>query len=186
MTKFSLRRISVRVVAALCIAVAGLAVTACGSDNSEADGTTAAQMATTTEMAQENIVEAAAAAGSFTTLTSLLERADLAKTLADKGPYTVFAPTDEAFAAVPRETLDALAADTDMLRAVLLYHVVEGEARASDVASMRSAETLNGKSVRLQSSDGTVRVDGARVVKADVAASNGVIHVIDEVLIPSA
>jgi uncharacterized surface protein with fasciclin (FAS1) repeats len=186
MTKFSSRRISVRVAGAICIAVAGLAVTACGSDDSEADGTTALRVATTTEMAQNNIVETAVAAGSFTTLTSLLERADLANTLAGKGPYTVFAPTDEAFAAVPKETLDALAADPDMLRAVLLYHVVEGEARASDVASMRSAETLNGKSVRLQSNDGTVSIDGARVVKADVNASNGVIHAIDEVLIPSA
>ena len=142
---------------------------------------------TTTEMTEEsNIVETAVAAGDFTTLASLLERAGLAETLAGEGPFTVFAPTDEAFEAVPQETLDALAEDREMLRTVLLYHVVEGEARASDVASMRSAETLNGDSVRLRASGDTVRLDAARVVKADVTASNGVIHVIDEVLIPSA
>jgi uncharacterized surface protein with fasciclin (FAS1) repeats len=143
-------------------------------------------MTTAETMEKSNIVETAVAAGGFTTLASLLERAGLAETLAGGGPFTVFAPTDEAFEAVPQETLDALAKDREMLRAVLLYHVVEGEARASDVASMRSAETLNGDSVRLRANGDTVRVDGARVVKADVTASNGVIHVIDEVLIPFA
>jgi uncharacterized surface protein with fasciclin (FAS1) repeats len=143
-------------------------------------------MTTTEMMAESNIVETAVAAGDFTTLASLLESAGLAETLAGEGPFTVFAPTDEAFEAVPQETLDALAEDQEMLRAVLLYHVVEGEARASDVASMSSAETLNGDSVRLRASGDTVRVDRARVVKADVPASNGVIHVIDRVLIPSA
>jgi uncharacterized surface protein with fasciclin (FAS1) repeats len=175
--------------AAAGLAVVGLVFAGCGGNDSEAQGDPVSTEAavTTTEMTEEsNIVETAVAAGEFTTLASLLERAGLAETLAGEGPFTVFAPTDEAFEAVPQETLDALAEDPEKLRAVLLYHVVEGEARASDVASMRSAETLNGDSVRLQTSGDTVRVDAARVVKADVNASNGVIHVIDEVLIPSA
>jgi uncharacterized surface protein with fasciclin (FAS1) repeats len=177
-----------RALAAVGLAVVGVVFAGCGGNDSEAQGGPAStQSATTTEMMEEsNIVETADAAGDFTTLASLLERAGLAETLAGEGPFTVFAPTDEAFEAVPPETLDALAEDREMLRAVLLYHVVEGEARASDVASMRSAETLNGESVRLRASGDTVRVDAARVVKADVNASNGVIHVIDQVLIPSA
>jgi uncharacterized surface protein with fasciclin (FAS1) repeats len=177
-----------RALAAVSLAVVGLAVAGCGGGDSEAQGSPASTQSamTTTEMREEsNIVETAVAAGDFTTLASLLDRAGLAETLAGEGPFTVFAPTDEAFEAVPQETLDALAEDREMLRAVLLYHVVEGAARASDVASMNSAETLNGDSVRLRTSGDTVRVDAARVIKADVAASNGVIHVIDEVLIPS-
>ena len=183
------RRRPIGALAAVGLAAVGLAVAGCGGNDSEAQsGAASTQSAmTATEMADEsNIIETAVAAGDFTTLASLLESAGLAETLAGEGPFTVFAPTDEAFEAVPQETLDALAEDRDMLRAVLLYHVVEGEARASDVASMRSAETLNGDSVRLRASGDTVRVDAARVVKADVTASNGVIHVIDEVLIPSA
>jgi uncharacterized surface protein with fasciclin (FAS1) repeats len=175
--------------AAVGLTAVGLAFSGCGGNDSEGQVEPASTQSalTTTEMMEEgNIVETAVAAGDFNTLASLLERAGLAETLAGEGPFTVFAPTDEAFEAVPQETLDALADDREMLRAVLLYHVVDGEARASDVASMRSAETLNGDSVRLRASGDTVRVDAARVVKADVDASNGVIHVIDEVLIPSA
>ena len=177
-----------RALAAVGLAIVGLVFAGCGGNDSEAQGgqaSTEPAMTTTEMMAESNLVETAVAAGDFTTLASLLERAGLAETLAGEGPFTVFAPTDEAFEAVPQETLDALAEDQEMLRAVLLYHVVEGEARARDVASMRSAETLNGDSVRLRTSGDTVRVDAARVVKADVTASNGVIHVIDEVLIPS-
>ena len=179
---------SLRMLGAVGLAVVGLAVAGCGSDDSEAQEPASTQpaMTATETMEDGNIVETAVAAGNFTTLASLLTEAGLAETLAGDGPYTVFAPTDEAFAAVPQETLDALAADPELLRSVLLYHVVEGEARASDVASMSSAETLNGDSVRLRANGETVRVNTARVVTADVPASNGVIHVIDEVLIPSA
>jgi uncharacterized surface protein with fasciclin (FAS1) repeats len=178
-----------RALGAVGLAVVGLAVAGCGSDDSEAQeepSSTQPAMTATETMEDGNIVETAVAAGNFTTLASLLTEAGLAETLAGGGPFTVFAPTDEAFAAVPQETLDALAADPDLLRSVLLYHVVEGEARASDVASMSSAETLNGDSVSLRANGETVRVNTARVVTADVPASNGVIHVIDEVLIPSA
>jgi|RhiMetdeSRZDD1v2_1073273.scaffolds.fasta_scaffold16086_8 transforming growth factor-beta-induced protein len=178
---------SARVLGAIGLATMGLAVAACGGDNesSPEKATTTAAPATTTEATtQENIVETAVAAEDFTTLTSLVEQAGLAETLSGEGPFTVFAPTDEAFAKVPQETLDALAADPEALKAVLLYHVVAGEARASDVAGLSSAETLNGESVELETTDGGVMVNDAMVVQADVTASNGVIHVIDEVLIP--
>jgi uncharacterized surface protein with fasciclin (FAS1) repeats len=178
---------SARVLGAIGFAIAGLAVAGCGGDDSSSEGaaTTAAPTGTTMEETmQENIVETAVAAGDFTTLTSLVEQAGLAETLSGEGPFTVFAPTDDAFAKVPRETLESLAADPEALKAVLLYHVVDGEARATDVAQLSSAETLNGESVKLDTTDGGVKVNDARVVQADVTASNGVIHVIDEVLIP--
>ena len=131
-----------------------------------------------------NIVETAVAAGQFKTLTSLVEQAGLAGALSGKGQLTVFAPTDAAFAKVPQSTLDALAADPEKLRAVLTYHVTKGRRTAKTVARRKSIKTLNGKRVPVSVRGKTVRVGGARVIKANVAASNGVIHVIDEVLIP--
>ena len=133
---------------------------------------------------QKNIVQTAVAAGQFKTLASLLAQAGLADTLTGKGPFTVFAPTDKAFKQVPQSTLDALAADRDQLRAVLLYHVAKGRLPAAKVVKRTSVKTLNGASVRVKVKRKTVRVGGARVAKADVRASNGVIHVIDSVLIP--
>jgi uncharacterized surface protein with fasciclin (FAS1) repeats len=134
--------------------------------------------------AKKDIVETATAAGKFKTLTSLLKQAGLAGTLQGKGSYTVFAPTDAAFAKVPKPTLQALGQDKAKLRSVLLYHVVEGKLTAAKVAKRRSVETLNGQSLRIRVSDGKVTVGGARVIRPDVAASNGVIHVINKVLIP--
>ena len=133
---------------------------------------------------RKNIVQTAVAAGTFKTLTSLLTKAGLAGTLQGKGPFTVFAPTDAAFAKVPRATLAALAKDRAKLRAVLLYHVVKGKVTAAQVVKLRSAKTLNGTSVPIRVSGGKVTVGGARVTTADVAASNGVIHVVNKVLIP--
>jgi uncharacterized surface protein with fasciclin (FAS1) repeats len=133
---------------------------------------------------EKNIVETAVAAGQFKTLTSLLQQADLANTLAGKGSYTVFAPTDAAFAKVPKSTLDALAQDKAKLRSVLLYHVAKGKLTASKVVKRKSIKTLNGERVRVRVSAGKVRVGGATVTSADVRASNGVIHVITKVLIP--
>jgi uncharacterized surface protein with fasciclin (FAS1) repeats len=133
----------------------------------------------------KNIVATAKAAGQFHTLTSLLKRAGLAKTLEGKGPYTVFAPTDAAFAKVPKKTLKALAADKAMLRSVLLYHVAKGRLTAAKVVKRTSIKTLNGQRVRVRVHGGKVFVAGARVVTPNVAASNGVIHVINRVLIPS-
>ena len=133
---------------------------------------------------RSDIVQTATAAGQFKTLTSLLKTAGLARTLKAKGPYTVFAPTDAAFAKVPKATLDALGKDKAKLRAVLLYHVVKGRLTAAKVVKLRSAKTLNGQKVRITVRAGKVRVGGARVTATDIGASNGVIHVLDRVLIP--
>ena len=134
--------------------------------------------------AQLNVVQTAVAAGQFKTLVSLVKQAGLAKTLSGTGRFTVFAPTDAAFAKVPKATLKQLAANKAKLRAVLLYHVVSGRLTAAKVTKLRSAKTLNGAAVRIRVSGGMVYVNGARVVKPNVSASNGVIHVINRVLIP--
>ena len=134
--------------------------------------------------AKRDIVQTAVAAGKFKTLASLLAKAGLAGTLKGKGPYTVFAPTDAAFAKVPKSTLDALGKDKAKLRAVLLYHVASGRLTAARVVKRTSVKTLNGQSVRISVSGSKVSVGGARVTTADVKASNGVIHVINKVLIP--
>ena len=136
------------------------------------------------KMGQKNLVETAVAAGQFKTLASLLQKAGLAGTLEGKGPFTVFAPTDAAFAKVPKATLASLAKNTAKLRAVLLYHVVKGKVTAAQAMKLRSAKTVNGKPLAIRVSGGKVLVGGATVTKADVMASNGVIHVINKVLIP--
>jgi uncharacterized surface protein with fasciclin (FAS1) repeats len=135
--------------------------------------------------AGNDIVATAKAAGQFHTLTTLLKQAGLAKTLQGKGPFTVFAPTDRAFAKVPKKTLRALAADKAKLRAVLLYHVAKGKLTAAKVVKRTSIKTLNGQRFRVRVRGGKVFVAGARVTTPDVAASNGVIHVINRVLIPA-
>src|SRR4051794_2062558 len=132
--------------------------------------------------AEGNIVQTAVAAGQFKTLTALLKQAGLANTL-QRGRYTVFAPTDAAFAAVPKATLTKLANDRATLRAVLLYHVANGKLPAAKVVKRHSIKTLNGQRVRVHVRGGHVYVGGARVTTADVAATNGVIHVINKVLI---
>ena len=132
----------------------------------------------------KNIVATAKAAGKFTTLTALLKKSGLAGKLAKSGPFTVFAPTDAAFAKVPKATLAALAKNKAKLRAVLLYHVVKGQVTAAQAMKLRSAKTLQGKSLKIRVKGGKVIVGGAVVTKADVLASNGVIHVINKVLIP--
>ena len=134
---------------------------------------------------QRNIVQTAAASGQFDTLATLLSKAGLVKTLQQKGPYTVFAPTDAAFAKVPKATVNALLANKAKLRAVLLYHVVAGRVTAAQVTELSSAETASGKRVRIRVSGSNVFVNRSKVTKADVMASNGVIHVINQVLIPS-
>jgi uncharacterized surface protein with fasciclin (FAS1) repeats len=131
-----------------------------------------------------DIVTTATAAGQFTTLTKLLKTAGLASTLRTGGPYTVFAPTDAAFAKVPKATLNGLLADKAKLKAVLLYHVVAGKVTAAKVVKLRSAKTVNGASVRIRVSGGNVFVNTAKVTAADVLATNGVIHVVNRVLLP--
>ena len=137
------------------------------------------------EPAERNIVQTAVAAGQFKTLTKLVNQAGLAGALQAKGPYTVFAPTDAAFAKVPKATLQALAKDKAKLRAVLLYHVAKGRVTAAKVVKLHSVKTLNGQSLKVRVSHGTVTIGGARVIRADIGASNGVIHVINKVLIPN-
>jgi transforming growth factor-beta-induced protein len=135
----------------------------------------------------KDIVDTAVAAGNFKTLAAALQAAGLIDTLKTDGPFTVFAPTDEAFSKLPPGALDSLLKpeSKEKLRAILLYHVVSGKVTAKQVMKMSSAKTLNGQSVSISVHDGTVMVNNAKVVKADIAASNGVIHVIDAVLLPS-
>ena len=140
----------------------------------------------TTAHASADIVDTAVNAGQFKTLAAALQTAGLVDTLKGKGPFTVFAPTDAAFAALPAGTVENLLKpeNRDKLVAILTYHVVPGRVTAKQVAGMKSAKTVEGSAVAIRASGGAVTVDGARVAKADVAASNGVIHVIDKVLMP--
>ena len=135
---------------------------------------------------QKDIVDTAVAAGSFTTLAAALQAAGLVETLKGKGPFTVFAPTDEAFAKLPAGTVDELLKpeNREKLRAVLTYHVVPGKVTAAQVTKLTSAKTVQGSNVTVKTTGGKVMIDNANVVKADVAASNGVIHVIDTVIMP--
>ena len=164
----------ITILAALVVAAAVVATVA-----TAAPATTAAP-----KMGEKNLVQTAVAAGRFTTLASLLAKAGLAGTLQGKGPFTVFAPTDAAFAKVPKATLAALGKDKAKLRAVLLYHVVKGKVTAAQAMKLDSAKTLEGSSLAIRVRGGKVLVGGATVTKANVMASNGVIHVINKVLIP--
>lgn len=132
--------------------------------------------------AAKDIVDTAVSAGNFNTLVTALKAADLVHTLKGKGPYTVFAPTDEAFAKIPKADLDALLANKEKLTAVLTYHVVSGKIMAKDVKAGDVA-TVNGKTVKI-TTDGGVAVNTSKVTATDIKASNGVIHVIDTVLMP--
>ncbi|MCB0210037.1 MAG: fasciclin domain-containing protein [Anaerolineae bacterium] len=132
----------------------------------------------------QDIVDTLTADGRFTTLVKALETADLVDVLKGEGPFTVFAPTDAAFDALPEGTLDTLMADVPALTDVLLYHVIPNQVMAVDVATLDSAPTVLGASVPVSSSNGNVMIDGANVIVTDMEASNGVIHVIDAVLIP--
>ena len=144
-----------------------------------------ASPAKNTGMGQKNIVQTAVAAGQFKTLVSLVKQAGLAGALSGPGPLTVFAPTDAAFAKVPKATLAALAKSPAKLKAVLLYHVAKGKVTAGQVVKLTSVKTLQGGSLSVKVIGGKVYVGGARVIKPDVMASNGVIHVINKVLVPS-
>ena len=136
--------------------------------------------------ADQDIVDTAVAAGSFKTLAKVLQAADLVETLKGAGPFTVFAPTDEAFAKLPAGTLEALLKPENKpkLQHILTSHVVAGKVMAADVVKTRSVKAVSGDTLTIASGNGGVTVDGARVVKTDIAASNGVIHVIDSVILP--
>jgi uncharacterized surface protein with fasciclin (FAS1) repeats len=132
---------------------------------------------------EKNIVQTAMDAGSFKTLLTAAQSAGLVETLSGRGPFTVFAPTDEAFAKLPKGTVESLLKDKAKLTAILTYHVVPGKMKAEDVVKQKSLKTVQGKELRVDLSQG-VMVGTAKVVKTDINASNGVIHVIDSVLIP--
>jgi uncharacterized surface protein with fasciclin (FAS1) repeats len=146
--------------------------------------TTAGTAAGTTAAADKNIVQTAAGAGQFDTLASLLKRAGLVRALEGKGPYTVFAPTDAAFAKVPDATLSRLARNRAQLRSVLLLHVAKGRLTAAKVVKRSSVKTLNGQRLAIRVRGDNVRVGQARVITPDISASNGVIHAINKVLLP--
>jgi uncharacterized surface protein with fasciclin (FAS1) repeats len=131
----------------------------------------------------KDVVDTAVAAGDFKTLAAALEKADLVKTLKGKGPFTVFAPTDAAFAKVPKADLESLLADKAKLAAVLTYHVVPGKVMAKDVKPGK-VKTVQGSELTVATDGGAVMVDNAKVVKTDIVADNGVIHVIDSVVLP--
>jgi transforming growth factor-beta-induced protein len=141
--------------------------------------------ASSSSPAAKDIVAVASGAGSFKTLVAAVKAAGLVETLQGTGPFTVFAPTDEAFAKLPAGTVENLLKPENkaQLVAILTYHVVAGKVMAADVKTMQ-AKTVNGKELSIKVADGNVTVDGAKVVKTDVAASNGVIHVIDTVVLP--
>ncbi len=163
-------RIALLIVLALAIPTAALATSA-------PDAATAPQ---------RNIVGTASAAGGFTTLLTLAKQAGLVGALSGPGKLTVFAPTDAAFKKVPKATLAKLGKNRALLRRVLLYHVVKGSVPAAKVVGLRSAKTLAGPAVRIRVDGKIVRVNQARVIKTDVKATNGIIHVVDSVLIPPA
>jgi uncharacterized surface protein with fasciclin (FAS1) repeats len=130
-----------------------------------------------------NIVQTAVAAGSFKTLVKAVQAAGLADTLSGPGPFTVFAPTDEAFSKLPAGTVEGLLKDTPKLKSVLTYHVVSGRMMAADVVKQSSLKTVQGQSITVDTKGGA-KVDGANIVKTDIATDNGVIHVIDKVILP--
>ena len=138
--------------------------------------------------AEKDIVDTAVEAGSFKTLAAALKAADLIETLKGKGPFTVFAPTDEAFAKLPEGTVETLLKPENKakLAAILTYHVVAGKVEAKDAVKLKSAKTVNGASFMIKVSDAGVMVDKAKVVKTDIQCTNGVIHVIDAVILPAA
>lgn len=161
--------------------IAALTAAACGGENKPAEAPTSGAA-----VGSADIVDTAANAGSFKTLLAAVKAADLEGTLRGPGPFTVFAPTDEAFAKLPAGTVDSLLKpeNKDKLKAILTYHVVSGRVPSTEAVKLTSAKSVNGKELKLAATGGALHVDKATVVKADVSASNGVIHVIDTVMLP--
>ena len=167
------------------VVVIALVAAACSSDSSDTTTTTVAATTTTAPVTSSTIVDVATEAGSFTTLLAAVEAAGLVETLQGDGPFTVFAPTDDAFAALPAGTVEALLADIPALTDILLYHVVAGEVLAADVVGLDAAATVQGSDIAISVADGMVMLNGnATVVTTDIMADNGVIHVIDAVILP--
>ncbi len=163
-------------------AMAGCGV--CGTKGDHSHGTKAMKSGAPEKTASMTIVETAVTAGNFETLVTAVKAAGLADVLSGEGPFTVFAPTDAAFAALPTGTVESLLKDKDQLTSILTYHVVPGKVMASDVVELSAAETVQGAQVSINTSKSSVKVDNANVVKTDIVCSNGVIHVIDAVIMP--
>ena len=138
----------------------------------------------TTDVSKKNIVETAVGAGVFNTLVTAVKAAGLVETLSGPGPFTVFAPTDEAFAKLPAGTVEKLLQDKAKLTSILTYHVVSGKYMAADVLKMSSLKSVQGQNITISLKDGVPMVDNAKIVKTDIVCSNGVIHVIDAVILP--
>ena len=190
-----MKRLTILLVPALALAVAACSTPAATPSSAAAtpepteaatpEATEAASPAPSEAAAANDIVATATEAGSFTTLLTAATAAGLVETLQGDGPFTVFAPTDEAFAALPAGTLDSLLADPEALKQVLLYHVVSGKVTADQVVGLTSADSVEGSPIAIAVRDGSVFLnDTAEVVTTDVMASNGVIHVIDSVILP--
>ena len=160
----------------------------CGSSATPSTETSGASSSAGAEAASTDIVDTAVGAGSFTTLVAAVQAAGLEETLRSAGPFTVFAPTDAAFAALPAGTLDSLLLpeNREQLRSILTYHVVSGRVMASEAAAMTSAPTVQGAAAPIAPVEGGLTIGGARIVTTDIACSNGVIHVIDAVMMPPA
>jgi uncharacterized surface protein with fasciclin (FAS1) repeats len=173
----------------IAIALTFLSLAACGGEATppaNAPSGASTETVTTGTMDKKDIVDTAVAAGNFKTLAKALTEAGLIDTLKGPGPFTVFAPTDEAFAKLPPGTVEGLLKDKDKLKAVLTYHVVSGKVMAADVSKLSTAKTVQGADVAVKASGGNVMINDAKVVKADIACKNGVIHVVDTVLLPPA
>ncbi len=182
-----MKKTTLTLAAAALIAVAATPSFAgdCASSKAQTSGQSDIRTASfVSQAADMNIVETAIAAGNFTTLVAAIQAAGLVEALSGEGPFTVFAPTDAAFAALPAGTVEGLLADKEKLTAVLTYHVVPGIVMAEEVVELNKAETLQGESVKIKVKKGVVTIDDATVVTTDIMTSNGVIHVIDAVLLP--
>jgi uncharacterized surface protein with fasciclin (FAS1) repeats len=185
-----MRRTPVRLAAAL--AVVALTAAACGSSNSKSDSKSdakPAEEAAASDMAPNTdttIVAVAIANPDFSTLVTAVTKAGLVDTLSGPGPFTVFAPTNAAFAKIPAERLNAILADKAQLTKVLTYHVVPGEVMAADLQPTQMVKTVEGQDLDIKVTDGAATVNGCNIVKTDIKASNGVIHVVDCVLLPPA
>jgi len=174
-----------RVLLVLLVAVVCMAVASCnGYKKSESETTTKAATKEMPKKMSKDIVDIAVADGRFKTLVAALTAADLVETLKGEGPYTVFAPTDDAFAKLPPGTVDGLLEDIPTLKDILLYHVVPGKVMAAQVVDLDKAGTALGKDVMIKVMDGKVMVNDAQVIITDIEASNGVIHVVDTVILP--
>ena len=173
-------------VALAAIGTSGIAQANCGgcgsahSHDAKADMTRAAK-----KIQKMDIVETAVKAGTFKTLVAAVQAAGLVETLQGEGPFTVFAPSDDAFAKLPDGTVEALLKDKKKLTAILTYHVVPGKVTAADVVKLKSATTANGQDVTVKVSDEHVMIDNAKVVATDIVCDNGIIHVIDNVILPN-